>query len=68
MHCSTTVGHTATYTCDEGYKLEPIESINRQCLETGVWSGVHPICTGILSIFLPLQLSIKHKTYCKQSL
>ena len=40
-----TNGSTATYTCDNGYKLSRNQT--RTCLNTGVWSGQKPICFGM---------------------
>ena len=42
----TTLGQTATYSCDTGYNL--VGNTNRICQATGVWSGREPICQGML--------------------
>ena len=38
----TAVGSTATYLCDDGFRLEGDR--NRACQETGEWSGKEPTC------------------------
>ena len=40
----TTVGSTATYSCEGGYLL--VGERTRECLATGEWSGKEPVCTG----------------------
>lgn len=40
----STIGATATYTCNRGYVLRGV--VSRVCQTTGVWSGVEPICEG----------------------
>ena len=42
----TTLGQTATYSCNTGYILAG--GITRTCLATGVWSGSAPTCQGML--------------------
>ena len=37
-----TVGSTATYSCDHGFKLKGNEQ--RECLYDGTWSGDDPVC------------------------
>ena len=37
-------GSTATYTCIVGYVL--VGDGTRTCLESGLWSGIEPLCTG----------------------
>ena len=39
----TTVGSTATYSCQSGYQL--VGESTRTCQSNGQWSGVAPICT-----------------------
>ena len=39
----TTVGQTATYSCDTGYNL--VGDSIRMCQATGVWSRSEPTCT-----------------------
>ena len=38
----TKFGATATYSCDAGYDMNGIST--RDCLSTGLWSGVEPTC------------------------
>ena len=38
-------GSTATYTCNAGFLMSG--SSQRVCQESGMWSGVVPICLGI---------------------
>ena len=40
----TTFNSTATYSCNTGYTLTGDDM--RTCLETGLWSGSEPMCTG----------------------
>lgn len=40
----TTVGSTATYSCERGYVL--VGERKRECLVTGEWSVKEPVCTG----------------------
>ena len=42
IQSGTTVGSTATYTCDCGYMI--IGDDTRQCQENGMWSGEQPSC------------------------
>ena len=42
MVSGLTVGSTASYTCDDGFKLS--ENILRMCETGGVWSGSEPLC------------------------
>ena len=42
----TTLGQTATYSCDTCYNL--VGSNTRTCLATRVWSGGAPTCQGVL--------------------
>ena len=48
----TTVGQTATYSCNTGYNL--VGDSTRTCQATGNWSGSEPICRGMLlhSVYL----------------
>ena len=39
-------GDTATYTCNEGYKLDGVET--RTCGPDGQWSSDPPVCLGKL--------------------
>ena len=39
----TTVGSTATYTCNTGFVIA--RQSTRQCLESGQWSGQAPTCS-----------------------
>ena len=41
----TTVGQTATYSCDTGYNL--VGNSTRTCQATGEWSGSAPVCEGV---------------------
>ena len=41
---STIFNSTATYSCNTGYTLTGDGT--RTCLETGLWSGSEPMCTG----------------------
>ncbi|XP_003387839.1 PREDICTED: sushi, von Willebrand factor type A, EGF and pentraxin domain-containing protein 1-like isoform X2 [Amphimedon queenslandica] len=40
---STSVGAVASYTCDNGFRLEG--EAQRTCQQSGQWSGVEPTCT-----------------------
>ena len=42
----TTLGQTATYSCNTGYNL--VGNSTRTCLATGVWSGNVPTCQSML--------------------
>ena len=42
----TTVGQTATYSCNTGYNL--VGNSTRTCQATGNWSGSAPTCEGML--------------------
>ena len=44
----TSVGSIATYSCNNNYVLS--DSTPRRCLPNGQWSGVAPICRGIIII------------------
>ncbi len=43
----TTIGETATYTCDDGY--HPVQPATVTCQATGSWDPVPFICRKILS-------------------
>ena len=43
---SLTEGGVATYVCDDGFELEG--SMTRTCESSGMWSGVEPMCRGML--------------------
>lgn len=43
---TTTFGSTATYSCDEGYQLQPYPEYSRICLQGGNWIGELPVCVG----------------------
>ncbi len=38
------VGTVATHSCDPGFRLSEFET--RVCLDTGIWSGLIPVCQG----------------------
>ena len=38
----TTVSSTATYTCNDGFELFGRKT--RECLSSGIWSGIEPQC------------------------
>ena len=42
----TTLGQTATYSCNRGYNL--VGDSTRTCQATGAWSGSAPTCRGVL--------------------
>ena len=42
----TSLGLTATYSCDTGYNL--VGDSTRTCQAAGVWSGSEPTCQGVL--------------------
>ena len=42
----TTLGQTATYSCNTGYNL--VGNSTRTCQATGNWSGRAPTCQGML--------------------
>ena len=42
----TSLGQTATYSCDTGYNL--VGDSTRTCQATGNWSGRAPTCIGML--------------------
>ena len=44
----TTLGQTATYSCNAGYNL--VGNSARTCQATGVWSGSEPTCPSKLVI------------------
>ena len=46
----TTLGQTATYSCNTGYNL--VGSSTRTCQATRVWSGNAPICQGVLLSYM----------------
>ena len=46
----TTFGQTATYTCDIGYNL--VGENTRICQADGIWSGIDPLCQGMLLLGL----------------
>ena len=46
----TTLGQTATYSCNTGYNL--VGDSTRTCQSTGVWSGSTPTCQGVFVIVL----------------
>ena len=46
----TTLGQTATYSCNTGYNLPG--GSTRTCQATGVWSGSAPICQGVLLSYM----------------
>ena len=48
----TTLGQTATYSCDTGYNL--VGNSTRTCQAIGNWSGSAPTCQGMLlhSVYL----------------
>ena len=46
----TTLGQTATYSCNTGYNL--VGDSTRTCQATGQWSGSAPTCEGICAINL----------------
>ena len=41
---SRTVGSRATYTCNDGYRLQGDKQ--RECQRNGQWSGQEPVCRG----------------------
>ena len=43
--CGTTIGCTATYTCDTGYTLSGSQS--RTCKADGNWTSSEPFCEGV---------------------
>ena len=51
----TTVGQTATYSCNTGYNL--VGDSTRTCQAIGNWSGREPTCEGVyackLTLFYP---------------
>ena len=44
----TTLGQTATYSCNTGYNL--VGDSTRTCQATGIWSGSAPTCQGMLYV------------------
>ena len=42
---SRTVGSRATYTCNDGYRLQGDRQ--RECQRNGQWSGQEPVCRGM---------------------
>ena len=46
LTAGTTVGQTATYSCETGYNL--VGDSTRTCQATGNWSGSAPTCQGML--------------------
>ena len=42
---SRTVGSRATYTCNDGYRLQGDRQ--RECQRNGRWSGQEPVCVGM---------------------
>ena len=46
----TTLGQTATYSCNPGYDL--VGGSSRTCQATGVWSGSVPTCQCMLTAYM----------------
>ena len=44
----TSIGDTATYTCDDGYELVGVQVLN--CQSNGMWDNSPPICRRELQI------------------
>lgn len=44
-YTSSTVGSTATYTCNTGFEL--VGEMSRSCLANGEWSGTTPMCVSL---------------------
>ena len=50
LTAGTTLGQTATYSCNTGYNL--VGDSTRTCQATGIWSGSAPTCQGVYVINL----------------
>ena len=62
----TVFGSTATYTCNDGFRLEGEET--RKCEATALWSGEAPTCVrkfhNIIGAFLHEYCSFAGPTKC----
>ena len=56
---TTTYNSVANYSCNTGYTLRG--DMSQTCLDTGIWSGSEPNCTGMLVIKLHVQTKINSK-------
>ena len=43
---TTFAGSTATYSCKDGYQLDPPDATKRSCDGLGTWFGEIPTCVG----------------------
>ena len=55
----TTLGQTATYSCNTGYTL--VGGSTRTCQSTGVWSGSTPTCQGVLLYTESESVYVQHR-------
>ena len=63
----TTLGQTATYSCNTGYNM--VGNSNRTCQATGGWSGSVPACQSMLLCMYVLKvfnvhLFVRNSTLC----
>ena len=59
----TIVNSTATYSCNTGYTLTGDDM--RTCMETGLWSGSEPICTGKMYACVKFTFTCVGKMYVR---
>ena len=62
----TTLGQTATYSCNAGYDL--VGNSTRVCETTGVWSGSAPTCPSKLFILSIIKGYVYMTYFCIQQL
>ena len=58
----TTLGQTATYSCNTGYNL--VGNSTRTCQDTGDWSGSEPTCQRMLLLLI---IFVEEFTFCTQA-
>ena len=58
----TTLGQTATYSCNTGYNL--VGDSTRTCQATGEWSGSEPTCAGTITLFSYVHIHKKRNDMC----
>ena len=53
----TTLGLTATYSCNTGYNL--VGDTTRTCEANGMWSGKAPICQSMFYLAVSIIMSVQ---------